>query len=577
MIIRFSFFTTKQIDLYARRCNELLQRKLVHAIYHDSNGYHVEANGDQDEITELANIIGQSFPLSCSITGTDISAVPSFKGSSKLLTTSESVDYVHYCEQCKDDFTHLCPVCESAIINAITVNEQAVIPSDTQQLLQSTEVLVEQKPLTLQSLYGSHIVNETWLPLTDIEPHQQRMVFTSIEALQNACFVTERDLQLLLSIEKPSLRLAIKPDFKQKYQLPLDTYIVSLPAHKLAYTIATYCAGQDIHAFVLDGDDTSPHILKFGTDILYFDNAPQPESLITHQPIHTSVAALGLNAQWKKGTLSIKRDNNPHPLSKPEMSAAYALENLLQRDRFPKKCAVLYLDNRYPSGLLHRIDNKKTYDYQWLFEAPQYSKEIILRDLLNQITELDPTSTQLVARFIEANGQRIANAPTANGSLSDMLGLLAIILGLSDNGATLVQASNSAVATVISNKFENLPRVEFELITKGDTLEIDWVKAFQSVLSYYVAMPDDNKVIVAGFLDSLADYLCAWIERFDQHLGFEKLTLAGNEFDNPIFLELLRLRLSKNVQLTHSYDSDLTAMNLVFGSMFVANDAQLTR
>ncbi|GAD89614.1 hypothetical protein VHA01S_024_00080 [Vibrio halioticoli NBRC 102217] len=579
MIIRFSFFTTKAIALYAKQCNALLQRNLVHSVYRDKRGYHLEAVGEQEHITELASVIGESFPLSCWLTGTDIVAVDEFKGSQAPLKIPSSSKARHYCEHCKDELTQPCEICDAQAITELVINKRHVSLSskcDAQlenELRPEIDLFIENGQMHIEH----DDITQAWSRLNAIRLQDERLVFANIAHLQQACVVNERDLQLLLSLEKPSLRLAIKPEFIQQYNLPLASYVVSLPTSKCDYVLAQACAKQGVFAFALQCGDQAAQLLKFGQQVLLHANAPEPQPLISHPAVQTSITALGLSASWEKGKLFIKRDHNSLPLPRPWLSAAYALENIRQRDRFSKKCAVLFLDNQQPSGLLQRASDTSSNRYQWLFEVPRPAQGLSLTQLLNDITGNDPSSQLLVDDFISSNPELIKNAPVTNASLSDMLGLLAMILGLTDSQSTLQQGCNRAIAHVMSHRFATFPRIQFELASEGDALSIDWSKAFQSVLSYRAAMSDDNTVIIAGFLDSLADYLCQWIEKLDQHIGFEKVTLAGNEFDNPIFTEMLRLRLSKNVALVHENDSDLKEMNLVFGAMYVAENAQLIR
>lgn len=119
------------------------------------------------------------------------------------------------------------------------------------------------------------------------------------------------------------------------------------------------------------------------------------------------------------------------------------------------------------------------------------------------------------------------------------------------------------------HKGSNAPRVDFPL-TRGEAFRsLNWCRTLGSIISFRLAEDGNIEKLAFGMHDSLADFICNWIEHLDQNISIKSVALAGSTFSNELLGKRISLRLGKNFTLNPNQRMDLEGVNIAVGSLFL--------
>ncbi|QIZ76426.1 hypothetical protein [Ferrimonas lipolytica] len=549
MKLRFSFATVRPVGHYAKLCNQFLQHPHVKAIYADDKGYFIEAEGEVAELEPLADLLASTFPLSCWVTATNTVVIEEFTGEARPLPVA--LTPVAYCRHCQDKQADDCSHCGTKADGFV----------DVHGLL---ETLLEFGQVSYDNRNGRRSLTL----LNNLDKHTSSLMFCDPQALNSALYIDNSGVLMLSSQEKPQLRLQPRPEFTEQHQLARPLYNCHLADDRISLALAAMLAQQGIVAVGSDSDYRPLLISQWidGPAAMQGDQELKP--LPVREPVQHRAIVGEFEARYDDGHAYLSRTALSQAVD-PQLAAHYALEGLQQQQRFSDSTAVLYLSRHHQSGLIYKNANGER---EWLMRLPYADNNPA--DLLTKLVETSDTAERLLTRYQHQHGDWLAQLTGTNhrrvrGNLSGIMAMVAWLLELDcSNDAEL--AAEQLLATALGHEQLVSPRLDYKLEIDEEGIVVNWLPVLQACMSYRLASPDTPQGIAFGVIDSFADFVGNWIEQFDKDIGLNTIVLAGDEFDNPILLQQIRLRLGRNVTLKLPQPLDLAGNNLALGALFVS-------
>ncbi|WP_298445467.1 hypothetical protein [uncultured Ferrimonas sp.] len=548
MKLRFSFATVRPVGHYAKLCNQFLQHPHVFGIGANDSGYWIEAEAEQAQLETLADLIAATFPLSCWVTATETVAIEEFSGEATPLP--ERLTPVAYCRHCHQHPSDHCSHCGTQADGV--VDHFALV-----------DTLLEQGQVSYDNRYG----RRTLTLLSHIDKHTQALLFCQPQAVNTALYVDNGGVLLLSSQEKPQLRLQPRPEFAATHQLARPLYNCHLADDRISLAISNLLAERGIVAVGSDSDYQPLLVAQWLNGPAAMRGDVELAPLPVHQPLQPKVVVGDFEARYCDGFAHLSRTALGNRVA-PELAAHYALEGLQQQQRFSDSTAVLYLSRQHQSGLIYKDSQGER---QWLVRLPYADTNPA--DLLMQLAQSSDSGERLLAQFNAKHGDWLAQLTSSNhrrvrGNLSGVMAMVAWLLEL-DRGNDVEMAAETLLATALGHDQMTAPRIDYKLHHDEHGLVVDYLPAIQACLSYRLASPDTPQGVAFGVIDSFADFISTWVEQLDNDIGLDAVVLAGDEFDNPILLQQIRLRLGRNIALRLPQPLDLAGNNLALGAMYV--------
>ncbi|SHH74169.1 Kae1-like domain-containing protein [Ferrimonas marina] len=554
MKLRFNFNTAQQVPIYARLCNQFLQHPLVMTIAETERGYALEAEGDEAQLSQLAELIGNAFPVSCWLIDSGIEAIDQFDGDA--LALNEGKLDLPYCRHCQDQPLQGCRHCDSSSDDHWLQGENSLerwVQRHLDGLLLEGHTLLETRHgrRELRLLAHSGIEDDT-------------LLFCQPKALAESLHIGRVGQLCLSGLEKPQLRLAPRQAFIEQHQLARALYQVQLADDRLTLALTERLAQHGVVAVAMRSQGRALQLSHCDTLPIAL-SLPGFRHQLTHPPLHQDARMGGIHAHWDGERVQLSPTTLPD--SGDCLPAACALEGIRQLDRVPKRSAVLFLSENQASGLLYRDGN----EYRWLVSLDRQWQTPAA--WLASVAELGSSAQRMLERVKTHHPQWLEQLDQQPGQLSgsvrDAMAMAAWLIGLSQDSDPQ-RAADALVAAALQHGSPVAPRIDAKLKPGPDGLQLDWRPAFQSLLCYRLADGESSSALAYGFVDSLTDFLSQWVEQLDADYGLEQVILAGDEFANPVLLDRLYRRLDRNVQIRLPAPLDFAGASLALGALFVA-------
>ncbi|WP_028110918.1 hypothetical protein [Ferrimonas futtsuensis] len=552
MKLKFNFHCDRPVPYYAHRCNQLLTHPQVLTTGKTDNTYFFIAEGDQEQLSELAEQVGQEWSLSCWLERSELLPVEELEGDEHALAHGP----VHnpYCGYCRDHL-QTCHHCGS----------EAQPSLDSDQLQQAVDTFLAKGQCTLAT--GSGL--RRFRRLGNIQPKQ--LMFCRAEALNTALHLSNQGVRLLSSLEKPMLQLLPKAEFAKANTLAHITYLCHLADDRISLRLAQKLADAGVELVAVEEVEPAPKlVLTFLEEKpLALSHRTQPGDIACPEaPLWDDAVIGGYRAEVNDGKLLLSEDGRQN--INDRWAAACAHHGATLFAPRGSTTATLYLSGNRPSGLIHQDDQG---EYQWLVKLPE--KWIAPNQILNAIAESAETGERLVARFRELHPERAATLDAMSdtpisGNLSSVMALIAWLLQVAEPGDDRLTAARKFTALALGHDGKNSPRIDFKLKRDDDeVLTVQPHKALQAALSY--AMADENSIQATcyGLVDSFADFVANWVEQLDADVGIDQLALAGDEFASPALMDRIHRRLGNNFHLMWPEALDFDGSNLAAGGLFL--------
>ena len=593
MRIAFKFHYIHENGLFTRLLHHIDELSDISlSLYQQDNHYTIEAEGEQGELEALAEQISLLVPRSLFLRDHKIEAVEK-EGNDRMMDTlpKQNVSFaIPYCLECQKNVIRTfdpfisCSVCGFSEI-LLTMDDLALhAGTDTTNedfFLQLTDSLLKKKKITLPTYNGLR----TFSLLNSIDKGNGILV-SDPSHLSDRFLITQGELDALMMIEKPSVRLKPKLKFRAEYELDKPFYPVFFADDKITLAFSTALKKKGIEAVFCDHvpalrvvSALEQHlIISPGRDILpYKVNFP-----LSH-PSYTEYA--GFQAYGNANGLLVSTDldlkDKPHiryvaneertevvNAIRYEPAHAAMRSVVIEHSLKDKALSGIYLSKEHPSHIFS-FSNKIGYTPMVLFNDEEIRQP---RQMLEAIASIDERGVRLVNNFKDQFPelyQKIERTEftkhTDITGIAKIWAFAAVFIGLYDGDDACI-ASEILESTAIEFSGKSGPRIDYKVISTNDGYQLDPRLAIRSAMSFKLAGLDDY-LLSFGFIDSLSDFIAQQAENADANIGINGVVLSGSLFENRQLLMRAYNALSVNYPIYRNERLSIDHVNVALGAI----------
>ena len=596
MHIAFRFHYIHNNGLFTRLLKRIAEKSpLELRLYQEQNLYVIEASGDQSELETLAELVSKHIPQSLFLFEHSVEEIENIDASRSLSEENSSYS-VPYCPECQEEIIRTlnpfeqCDVCGfsdksvsfenlSSFVKSEAKREEGLFEELADQLIGKGRLsLISENGIRNFSLLGSD------------EDENGGILICDPSELSTSFVITQDELNTLMMIEKPSVRLKPKIKFRAEYGLKKPFYPVFFADDKITLALSLSLSKKGVFSLHCDRMTSLRAASALGEHVMIDVGR---DLLAWRHPMKIAQAAscrVGpYTAYGDKEGLFIDKGFEPsHPyvkfISKDEASSSYkgvffepshaalrsvVLENGLQG----KSLCGIYLSRQNASQICC-FSSKIGYT-----SLAEFSYEILSepKKMLESISEMDEEGMRLVSNYKKAYPQlyeKIENAsfdPDAKGSmLTRMWAMAALFIGLVEGG-NIQRACEELEAAALEFNGKSGPRIDYKVKKSDKGYEVDPRLAIRSAMSFKLAGVDDY-LLSFGFIDSLADFIAEQAELSDANISIEGVSLNGSLFENRQLLMRTYNALSPNYKIFRNRRLGLDGANIAMGAITLGSE-----
>ncbi len=606
MHIAFKFRYIHDNGLFIRllhRIDELSDTTL--SLYNEGTEYRVEALGDQITLELVAEKISKLIPQSLFLHDYKIEEIHGEEKSENgkiLLPDNQTSFQIPYCPECQESVVKTlnpfkpCSVCgfseKSLAMEDLSTFTGIKAPTEETFFIELANVLSEKGELTLPTYNGVR----RFSLLNSKEQPSDGILFCDPSDISDKLLITQGELDALMMVEKPTVRLKAKLMFRVEYELNKPFYSVFFADDKITLALSTALKNKGIDAVYCDHVSTlrvatalDEHlIVSTGRDML-------PWSIPAHLKTpsfceYSNFQAYGdanelqlaeeLDLNNKPTILYVANDASSNNESSSVNNAIHfepahaaqrsiVLEHTLEGEAL---CGIHF--SREHRSHIFSYSEKIGYTPMVLFSA---EKLIQPRDMLEAIETMDEGGMRLVQNFKNAFPQRyekIAQTEfkvhTELSNLSKLWSIAAVFIGLYEGDDALISCE-MLEATAIEFGGKSGPRIDYKIMSTEEGYQLDLRLAIRSAMSFKLAGLDDY-LLSFGFIDSLADFIAQQAEDSDANIGINGVTLSGSLFENRQLLMRTYNALSVNYPIYRNERLSIDGANVALGAITLGSE-----
>jgi len=427
--------------------------------------------------------------------------------------------------------------------------------------------------------------------LRTAEENDEGILFCNPSDISDKFLINQGELDVLMMVEKPTVRLKAKLMFRSEYELDKPFYPVFFADDKITLALSIALKNKGIDAVYCDHVPTlrvatalGEHpIIVAGRDMLPWS---APLSLK-----HASFCEYGgFQAFGDTNGLQVDRkldfENRPfiRYVANGETSTAskairfepahaaqrsIVLENKLEGEPL---CGIHF--SRDDRSHIFCYSDKIGYTPMALFAYDNITQP---RDMLEAIASMDEGGMRLVENFKktfpelhEKIEQHEFKTHTDISDLTKLWSMAAVFIGLYE-GDDALRSCEALESTAIEFGDKSGPRIDYKVISTDEGYKIDLRLAIRSAMSFKLAGLDDY-LLSFGFIDSLADFIAQQAEDADSNIGINGVTLSGGLFENRQLLMRTYNSLSMNFPIYRNKRLSIDNANVAIGALTLGSE-----
>ena len=564
-------------------------------LYKEKTDHIIAVSGDQSELEALAELVSQLIPQSLFLSGHSIEEIEMIDESKQLST--EDVSYeVPYCPECQEKIIQTldpfeeCSVCGFSDIKLSFDELRAFvdIEEDKPEILFETlaEQLIKTGKLSLPTYNGVR----NFSLLDTQEDMNSGILICDPSELSNSFVITQDELDTLMMIEKPSLRLKPKIKFRAEYELERPFYPVFFADDKITLALTFALSRQGVFAIYCDGltslrtaSALGEHvIIDVGRDMLPYKHPATVETAACCSL--DGFTALGndkglfLNRAFSLTEPCIRFISKDEPSSSDkgiffEPSHAALRSVVMEHGLQGRSLCGIYLSRTHDSQIFC-FSSKIGYTSLAAFTSESLDAP---KSMLDAISQMDEEGTRLVANYKKSYPklyEQIENASfdsdTGASMLSRLWAMAAVFIGLS-KGGDIHTACEELEATALEFNGKSGPRIDYKVMKSENGYKVDPRLAIRSAMSFRLAGVDEY-LLSFGFIDSLADFIAEQAELADANIAIEGVSLNGTLFENRQLLMRSYNALSPNYTIYRNRRLPLDGASLAVGAVTLGSE-----
>ncbi len=601
MNIAFEFHYIHDNGLFTRLLNRIREvSSLPISLYEEGQNYRIEASGDQTKLEELAEQISTLIPQSLFLRDYSMEEITEKDDSENVRSSLEEKHRpfkIPYCPECQKSVIKTlnpfvpCDVCgfsnTSLSIDELATFTGLIVNTEEQFFIQLADMLIEKGELTLPTYNG---IRRFSLLDSNVDS-DEGILFCDPTDISEKFLITQGELDAMLMVEKPAVRLKAKLMFRTEYELDEPFYSVFFADDKITLALTTAMKKKGIDAIFCDHIPTlrvaaalDQHlIVNAGHDMLPWrdDLALKSAAFCEYGGVQAYGDAQGLQ-------LDIRLDLGDQPFIR--YSSNQENSTLSNAIRFEPAHAALR-----SVVLEHKLDGKSLCGVYLSRENParifsfsekigylpmvQFNDEVLSQpaNMLDAISQMDEGGERLVHNFKKSYPNLYAKIEelkftthTDISALTKLWGIAAVFIGLYE-GDDVLKACETLESTAIEFGGKSGPRIDYKIIATEEGYELDMRLAIRSAMSFKLAGLDEY-LLSFGFIDSLADFIAQQAEDTDANIGIEGVALNGSLFENRQLLMRTYNSLSANYPIYRNERLSIDAANVAMGAITLGNE-----
>ncbi len=597
MHIAFKFKYIHDNGLFTRllfRINELSNIPL--SLYQDGTEYRIETSGDQASLEALAEQISSLIPQSLFLEEYKIEEVDSEEGSGTL--SKNDVTYeVPYCPECQENVIKTlnpfnpCSVCGfsevSISMDDLTAFTGITASTEEDVFLQLATVLDEKGEITLPTYNGVR----RFSLLSTNEQNDQGILFCDPTDISDKFLITQGELDTLMMVEKPTVRLKPKLMLRSEHELNQPFYPVFFADDKITLALSFALKNKGIDAVYCDHVSTlrvataldEQLIIASGRDML-----PWPIDMRLKQPSfceYNGFQGYGdTNGLQVNKALDFKKQPTIHYVANHEKSsvakairfepAHAAMRSIvLEHSLAEQALCGIHFSRAHPSHIFS-FSTKIGYTPMVLFRDNDITQP---KHMLEAIRTMDEKGMRLVENFKKTFPDLYDTIEQvefkSNIDISDITkiwSMAAVFIGLYE-GDDALESCEKLESTAIEFSGKSGPRIDYKVISTEEGYQLDPRLAIRSAMSFKLAGLDDY-LLSFGFIDSLADFIAQQAEDADANIGIHGVTLSGGIFENRQLLMRAYNALSVNYPIYRNKRLSIDDANVALGAITLGSE-----
>jgi hypothetical protein len=595
MHIAFKFHYIHENGLFTRLLKRIEQLSNVPlSLYEKDQYFIIVAHGDQTALENLAEQISTLVPRSLFLQDSNVEAIePEALDKSMFspLTQYTTSFKVPYCPECQenvvktfDPFTP-CSVCgftEISLSLDDLVNYTGIQTKTIHEFFQAlADNIIDTGKITLPTYNGIRTFS-----LLNHKDEDEGILICDPTHISEKFLITQGELDALMMVEKPTVRLKAKLKLRAEYELHRPFYPLFFADDKVTLALTTALKQKGIDAVYSNhipslrvASALEQHlIIQNGRDML-----PYRIDLALSHPAFCAYNGFQAYGDPNGSELTTKLEFTPqsviHYLSNEEKST---VTNAI---RFEPAHAAMRsivlensLDNRSLCGIhLSREHTSHIFSFS---EKIGYTSMVLFDDegirqpkqMLLAIEAMDDGGRRLVNNFKDKFPELYKKIEqiefTKYNDLSDFTKIwsfAAVFIGLYD-GDDALRSSEMLEAAAIEFSGKSGPRIDYKVISTEKGYQLDMKLAIRSAMSFKLAGLDDY-LLSFGFIDSLADFIAEQAENADANIDIDGVTISGSLFENRQLLMRTYNGLSVNYPLYRNRRLSIDNANVALGAI----------
>lgn len=589
MHIAFRFHYIHNNGLFTRLLERIAEKSSLKTTqYKEEDEYIIAAWGEQSELEELAELVSKIVPQSLFLSDYSIEEVETIDESKSLAEENSSYE-IPYCNECQDTIIQTfdpfvpCEICgfSNTKISSEDIGAQTVKPF----FEELADILIETGKLSLLTYNGSR----NFSLLGAQEKDDYGILICDPSEISTSFVITQDELDTLMMIEKPSVRLKPKIKFRAEYEMQKLFYPVFLADDKITLALSLALSKKGVFALYCDNVTSLRAASALGEHVVVEvgrDMLPWKHPMTMQQAACCSLdgfTALGdnkglfLDRSFSFTEPCVKFVSKEEPSSSKgiffEPSHAALRSVVLENDLQGKSLCGVYLSRQHDSQIFC-FSSKIGYTSLAAFSYEILSKP---QSMIDAISQMDDEGKRLVANYKSAYPKLYEKVVQANftvdgnaSMLSRLWAIAALFIGLVEGG-DINNACEELEATALEFNGKSGPRIDYKMMKSDSGYELDPRLAIRSAMSFKLAGVDEY-LLSFGFIDSLADFIAQQAELADANIAIEGVSLNGSMFENRQLLMRTYNSLSPNYRIYRNRRLALDGANLAIGAVTLGSE-----
>ena len=587
MHIAFKFKYIHSNGLFTRLSQRIGESSFLDInAYNDKDMFYIESSGTQAELEELATLVSSIVPQSLFLHQSTLEEINTLSEVSQSNTEVSSYE-IPYCIECQNEIIETlnpfneCNVCGFSDIEVKSKNFGCL---DFNLLADS---LIENKELVLETFNGIR----RFALLSTSEQEEAALLICDPSHISEHFLLTQGELEALMMVEKPSVRLKPKKLFLLENELQKPIYPVFFADDKITLALTTTLAKKGVVAIYCDKEPSLRVATALGENIIVNvgrDVLPWEHKFKSNVPLCSSFAGYNAYVDTKGLVLSDTQRQrsekavefvSANSFNKKEntisfMPAHGALRSVvLEQGLDNKSLCMLYLSREYDSHICS-YSPKIGYTSMVNFIDESLSSP---KAMLEAIASMDEAGQRLIDNFkntypklYETLLDTQMDSNENSSTLTKLWAMAAHFIGIT-NEQNYKVASEYLEVTALEFQGKSGPRIDYKVLKEDDGYQLDPRLAIRSAISFKLAGVDEY-LLSFGFIDSLADFLAEQAEFSDGNIGIDGVVIAGSLFENHQLLMRAYNALSPNYQVYRNKRLSIDGANVAAGAVTLGNE-----